>query len=224
MEANFKLKTHYSVLIVDEHILFREGLLLMFRIYEQVIVVATEHHEAQIAVRQHKPDLVIMGLGGKHSPCWPTVQMLCKQFPDLSLLILDDIVRTRNIHTALELGIRGYWTKHATFNQITQASSCLLAGQRSFCPEVDRYLFKTRHGLRYHPAHTVNPMQRLTPREIELLTLLAQGLTLKQCSQQMKISVNTVDNHKTRLMRKLGVHKAVELARLAVHEGLVAEE
>jgi DNA-binding NarL/FixJ family response regulator len=61
----------------------------------------------------------------------------------------------------------------------------------------------------------------LTPRETELFTLLAQGLTIKKCSERMGITVNTADNHKTRLMRKLGIHKTVELARLAVREGLI---
>lgn len=132
-------------------------------------------------------------------------------------------MRTINIRAALTLGIRGYWTKQTSFGQIAQAVKLLAAGESSFCPEVDQYLYRTRHGLRYHPAHTENPLGMLTPRETELLVLLAQGLSLKKCSQRMGISINTVDNHKTRLMRKLGVHKSVELARLAVQEGLIME-
>ncbi len=224
MEANFTPYSKLSLLIVDDHALFRDGLVLMYRLYEQAAAVAVECREAANAVRQYKPDVVILGLGVKHSQCWTTAQTLCRECPDMNLLILDEAVRTRNIRIALSMGIRGYWTKHATFTQISVAARRLAAGEHSFCPEVDRYLFRTRRGLRYHPAHTGNPLQLLTPRETELLTLLAQGLTLKQCSQRMNISVNTVDNHKTRLMRKLGVHKSVELARLAVREGLIAEE
>ena len=139
-------------------------------------------------------------------------------------MILDDAVRTANVRKTLALNIRGYWTKHAAFAQIAQATRRLAAGRRSFCPDVDPYLYRTRHGLRYHPAHTTDPLQALTRRETELLALLVRGLTMKKCSERMGISVNTVDNHKTRLMRKLGVHKTVDLARLAMREGLLADE
>lgn len=223
MQADFTTKTNLSVLIIDDHALLREGLLLMFLVYEELRAVGAVFQDAATAIEQYNPDVVIFGLGTKHDSCWSTIKTLCNQHPDLRLLILDEIVRTRNIRGALLLGIRGYWTKHATFSQITEAARRLAAGQRSFCPEVDQYLFRTRHGLRYHPAHTENPVQMLTNRETELLTLLAQGLTLKQCSERMGISANTVDNHKTRLMRKLGVHKNVELVRLAVQEGLIEE-
>ena len=224
MQADFTPKSTLSLLIADDHALLREGLMLMFRTYEETAAMGVVYQDALSAIEQHKPDVVILGLGAKHGQSWSIVQTLCQQHPDISLLILDETVRTRNIRCALALGIRGYWTKHATFDQIAQAARRLAAGSRSFCPEVDQYLYRTRHGLRYHPAHTGNPIQKLTPRETELLALLAQGLTLKKCSQQMGISINTVDNHKTRLMRKLGVHKTVDLARLALREGLVTEE
>ena len=224
MQADFTPKSTLSLLIADDHALLREGLMLMFRTYEETAAIGVVLQDALSAIEQHKPDVVILGLAAKHGQYWSIVQTLCQQHPKTSLLILDETVRTRNIRRALALGIRGYWTKHATFDQIAQAARHLAAGSRSFCPEVDQYLYRTRRGLRYHPAHTGSPLQTLTQRETELLTLLAQGLTLKQCSQQMGISVNTVDNHKTRLMRKLGVHKSVELARLAVREGLITEE
>jgi two-component system, NarL family, response regulator NreC len=223
METNFTQIPNFSLLIVDDHALLREGLLLMFRIYQQATAIGVAFQEMPNAMEQYEPDVVIVGLGAKHSPSWAAIRALCIQRPDACLLILDETVRTGNIRIALSLGLRGYWTKHSTFSQIAEAAGRLAAGEHSFCPEVDRYLFRTQHGLYYHPAHTGSPLRMLTPREIDVLTLLAQGLTLKQCSQQLGIAVNTVDNHKTRLMRKLGLHKNVELARLAVREGLVEE-
>ncbi len=224
MQADFIPKSTLTLLIADGHALLREGLLLLFQNYADATVIGVEYQDAVSAVVEHNPNVVILGLGTKHVQYWPIVQTLRQQHPNICILILDDAVRTRNIRRALALEARGYWTKNATFAQIAQAARHLAAGRRSFCPEVDPYLYQTQHGLRYHPAHTGNPLQILTRRETELLALLAQGLTLKKCSERMGISVNTVDNHKTRLMRKLGVHKNVDLARLAVREGLVAEE
>jgi DNA-binding NarL/FixJ family response regulator len=224
MQADSTPKSTLSLLIADDHALLREGLMLMFRTYVAISATGVVYQDALSVIEKHEPDVLILGLTAKHGQYWSTVQTLCQQHPNICLLLLDETVRTRNIRRALALGIRGYWTKHASFDQIAQAARRLAAGSRSFCPEVDQYLYRTRHGLRYHPAHTGNPIQKLTPRETELLTLLAQGLTLKKCSQRMGISINTVDNHKTRLMRKLGVHKTVDLARLALREGLVTEE
>jgi DNA-binding NarL/FixJ family response regulator len=224
MQADSASKSTLSLLIADDHALLREGLVLMFQAYPEIAAIAVAHPGAQTAVDQHKPDVVIFGLGVRHGQSWPMVKGICRQCPKTSFMILDEAVRTRNIRHALALGIRGYWTKQAAFEQIAQAVRQLADGQCSFCPDVDQYLYRTRRGLRYHPAHTDNPLQLLTPRETELLTLLASGLTLKKCSERMKISINTVDNHKTRLMRKLGVHKSVELACLAVREGLIMDE
>jgi two-component system, NarL family, response regulator NreC len=220
MQTDTSPKSGLSLLIADDHALLREGLVLMFLVYEEFRAVGVVYSEALSVIEQSKPDVVMLGLA-KQGQFWSTVQTIREQYPDIHLLILDENIRTRNIRSALALGICGYWTKHATFSQIAEAVRRLAAGRRSFCPEVDQYLFRTRHGLHYHPAHTGNPLQTLTRRETELLTLLVQGLTIKKCSERMGISVNTADNHKSRLMRKLGVHKTVELARLAVREGLI---
>ena len=224
MQADFIPPKKLTLLIVEDHALLREGLLFLFQSHEDATALGAGYQDAVTGIEKHSPDLVIFGLGTKNDKYWSIIQTLCQQRPNIGLLILDDAVRTRNIRQTLALEIRGYWTTYATFAQIAQAARRLAAGRRSFCPEVDPYLYRTRHGLRYHPAHTGSPFQRLTRRETELLALLVQGLTMKKCAQRMGISINTVDNHKTRLMRKLGVHKTVDLARLAVREGLVAEE
>jgi DNA-binding NarL/FixJ family response regulator len=222
MQTDFTPKSNLSLLIADDHALLCEGLVLLFRTYaENMAAVGVAYQEMPSAIEQYKPDVIILGLGAKPCPSWSMIRTLCEKSPDIGWLILDDTLRTRNIRFALASRICGYWTKYTTFSQIVEAVHLLAAGQCSFCPEVDQYLFRTRHGLHYHPAHTGNPLQMLTPRETELFTLLAQGLTIKQCSERMGITVNTADNHKTRLMRKLGIHKTVELARLAVREGII---
>ncbi|MGW8258185.1 MAG: response regulator transcription factor [Thermoguttaceae bacterium] len=224
MEPVFTPKTRLSLLIVDHQTLFREGLVLLLRIYEEATAAAADYQTAVKTLQNFKPNVILLGLDTRESQCWSTAEAIGRDHADIPLLILDEAVRTRNIRRALGLGIRGYWTKHATLSQIADAARRLTTGESAFCPEVQRYLFNSRRGLRYHPAHTDNPLQKISPRETELLTLLAQGFTLRECSEKMRISINTVDNHKTRLMRKLGVHKSVELARLALREGLISEE
>jgi DNA-binding NarL/FixJ family response regulator len=224
MQVHSVSRPTLSVLVADDHTLFREGLVRLFQQVEGMIISGVDFQEVAAAAHEHKPDLAILCLGPNSERRWPVVETICRQDPTTCLLILDDAVRTANVRKALALQIRGYWTKHAAFAHISQAAWCLAAGRRAFCPDVDPHLYRTRHGLRYHPAHTGNPLQMLSRRETETLVLLARGLTMRECAQRMGISINTVDNHKTRLMRKLGVHKTVDLARLAVREGLLDDE
>jgi DNA-binding NarL/FixJ family response regulator len=221
MSKDFTLQIDVSLLIIDDHALFCEGLMLLFRMFEKMSVLTVAYSEAPAATDKYQPDVIILGLQSKEDSCWPLAESLHKKHTNVGLMILDDFIRTRNIRLALAAGINGYWTKCNKFTEIVSAVRLIAAGERSFCPEVEKYLLRTRRGLRYHPAHTASPIQKLTARELDLLVLLAQGLTVKKCAERMGISVNTVDNHKTRLMRKLGVHKSVELARFAVEEGLI---
>jgi DNA-binding NarL/FixJ family response regulator len=223
MEGLHTSKSKLNLLIIDDETLLREGLVLMFRVYEGAAGVGAGHSELLRATDQYQPDVVIIGLGVRHGLDCSAIQAVWKVQTRVRFLILDESVCRENVRAALALGIRGYWTKRASFGQIAEAVKVLAGGESSFCPEVDRYVSHTRQGLRYRPAQTEKQLEMLTPRETELVALLVRGLTLRQCAQQMGVSINTVDNHKTRLMRKLGVHKSVELARLALQEGLLRE-
>jgi DNA-binding NarL/FixJ family response regulator len=95
------------------------------------------------------------------------------------------------------------------------------AGRTAFCPAADQYLVHTKSGLRFDPPATGSPLEKLTPRELEILLHLADGLSVRRCAERLRLSESTVDNHKSRLMRKLDVHNVVELVRLAAREGLL---
>ena len=94
-------------------------------------------------------------------------------------------------------------------------------GQKAFCAAADQCLVRTKSGLRFKPKAKGTALEKLTPRELEVLLHLADGLSVKRCAERMHLSESTVDNHKSRLMRKLDVHSVVELVRLAGHEGLL---
>lgn len=222
MKAAIVPKPNLSLLIVDDHALVREGLLQLFQSHKHFTVAGITVEKAVSAARHQKPDVIIFGLEGATCSCWPTIHSLCNQFPAIHLLILDEKVTTRNIHFLIKAGIRAYWTKHATFSELAEAVSILALGGTSFCPEVDKHISRTHNGLHYNPAKEINPLQMLTKREAELFILLAHGYALKECAEKMSLSINTVDNHKTRLMRKLQFHKNIELVRLAMREGILA--
>jgi DNA-binding NarL/FixJ family response regulator len=211
-------------LLIDDQILFREGLLRLFSTRRAWRWAGGSYAEAVELTRQFESHVVILGFSGEEMTRLKTLKIFRRQFPRLPMLLLDEVLRSRNIQGVLAVGGCGYWTKQAAFSQLLQALESLLQGESVFCPEVLQFLHSTPKGWIYHPPHRLPPLHLLTPRQSELLLLLARGLTLRRCAEQMGISVNTVDNHRSRLMRKLKVHKAADLARLAVQEGLLGEE
>ena len=97
-----------------------------------------------------------------------------------------------------------------------------MRGERVFAPDIAARLVLSGDGVRLAPGGQGNPLSNLTPRETDVLIRLAQGYSVKQCAHALGIGTSTAGNHKSRMMKKLNVHKTVDLTRLAIHEGLVA--
>jgi DNA-binding NarL/FixJ family response regulator len=138
------------------------------------------------------------------------------------VLFLDEYLNLFHLREALRAEAAGYWTKQASFEQLLFAVRAVAAGQRSFAPEAAAMLRTSSRDRRPEPALSLPPeWPKLSRREFEVFICLAHGLDLRECADRLALSVNTVDNHKTRLMRKLGVHRSVDLVLLAARHGLL---
>jgi DNA-binding NarL/FixJ family response regulator len=123
---------------------------------------------------------------------------------------------------ALKQQADGFLTKSCRFSEVREAIQNAVRGSPAYCTDVNRYVLRTSRGLRFNRAAISSPLATLTQRELEITILLAQGLSTREVASQLDTAVSTVDNHKSRLMRKLGVHKVVDLATMAVREGLLS--
>ena len=119
------------------------------------------------------------------------------------------------------MGAWGYWTKHATFDEVCEAVRRVAAGQTTFCRRAHRHLQETPQGPHFKPSESESSIDHLTPREVEVVQHLGEGFTVKQCAEKMGLSPSTIENHKTRIMKKLQVNNVVQLIRLANREGLL---
>jgi two-component system response regulator NreC len=144
---------------------------------------------------------------------------LVQRSPQTRLLVVDEEVHPLHVHRSLHVGGAGYWTKHTPFDQLFQAVKRIAAGQWCFCPEVREQLIHADGRWHLRPSSRI-AAARLTNRESQVMTLLAEGLSVKQCAERLKLSPHTIDNHKSRLMGKLGLHKMSELVRLAMSRGM----
>jgi len=136
---------------------------------------------------------------------------------------MDDSVCHANVCEVVRVGGAGYWTQHATLEEITEAIRRAAAGSVTFCPAVRSQVVCDADGVRFDPAQGNGVLGKLSRREIEVMTHLAEGYSVKECAHHLHLSDKTVDHYKWRLMKELNVHKAAELVRLAIREGLVVD-
>ncbi len=223
MECFSQGTPEYRLLVVDDHRLVREGLVALFRAAGMVEVVGVGSRNAVDTARLLDGEVVLIGIDRPHGPALQAGRQMLARSSRPRLLFLDEEIRGFNLRAVLSAGAPGYWTKHASFDQLARAVRRVAAGETSFCPQAQRYLVSNSGRLQYRPPPDAEPLATLTNREIDVLVMLAEGLNNNQCAERLQLAPNTVGNHRSRLMSKLGVHKVADLVRLAMRNGLVSE-
>jgi DNA-binding NarL/FixJ family response regulator len=212
------------VLLVEDQILVQTGLAALIDSADAMQVVATAENlnDAIRAVRDLRPDIVLLGLPREWG-VYAAIQDLGEQFPDTKVIVLDDRSVDANVREALRVRAAGYLTKQQPFPQIEASIRRAMRGDRVFTPDIAARLVLSADGVRLDQDTAAGPLSSLTPRETDVLIHLAQGFSVKQCAKALGIGASTAGNHKSRLMKKLQVHKTVDLTRMAIREGLVPE-
>lgn len=138
------------------------------------------------------------------------------------VIVLDDRVHEGLVARVLSMPSMSYITRHAGMDSlyaaVVKVATCSV---RVFDQAIDHRVMRTSHGLRLEQHQDQPSVAALTTRETEVMRLLAQGNSVRDCAQQMRLAVSTIDNHKARLMKKLRIHKAAELTHIAIRDGLI---
>lgn len=206
------------------HALDREGLRLIMDRFEDIATVTCTGDLAELArlIEKTVPDVVLVDAVLPAFSAFEHTRLLVHRMPALRIIVIDDVARRAHFRAAEQSGAIGYWTRDASVDQLAEAIRQAAVGQRTFSPHVRGFRSRSTRVLSDGRVVHNDSLDHLTAREMEVLLHLARGLTVKQCAQRMELAASTVENHKSRLMKKLGIHRAVELARLALREGLVA--
>ena len=211
------------LLIVDDQALLREGLKALFDAdgRHEVAADAATAREACHAVKSRPIEIAFVDALLPDVTAEEATRQLIAVRHTIRVIHLDESVSILRVRAALRAGAAGYLVKDEPFREILAGVERIAAGGTAFCQQVALRLVVTRRGLRLDGAAAGNTLDRLTVRELQVLEQLARGRSVKQAAAKLGIAANTVDNHKARLMRKLGVHKAADLIRLALREGLL---
>lgn len=210
------------VLVVDDHTIVREGLTALLEI-SSVIEIAGEAAngtEAMEIAAKHPVDLVLMDLDMPVMGGLEATRNICKEFPEIKVLILTQYDHKEHVLSILEAGAHGFLNKSAASTELVSAIQAVYRGDSYLSPTATRHLVES-YQLETDPKKRADPYEQLTLREQEVLRLLAEGHTAREIAAILVISPKTVDSHRTRLMGKLDLHNRAELVRYALRKKII---
>jgi DNA-binding NarL/FixJ family response regulator len=192
------------VLVVDDHAVVREGLLSLLETMPGIECVgsAIDGLDAVAQVARLQPDVVLMDLAMPRLDGIEATRRIRASHPDVRVLALTSHADDGRIRAAMEAGARGYLLKHVGPDQLIEAVHAVHAGDVPLDPRAGRILLESRRGGE----------PQLTPRETEVLRLVARGRANKQIARELGIAERTVKAHLTRLMQGIGVTDRVAAA------------
>lgn len=188
----------------------------------RMLCTTTSLKVASEIVRHRRPDLLIMDGELISQRSEERFDAVIAQFDPVPVMVLDDDINIGRLAAMLNSPRTGYFTRHIPFEELARGICRLVSGERAFAPVVLDRLQQTSNGWQLRKDERETPLSSLTPREVEVLRRVALGHSIKHCAEVLELAPSTVDNHKARLMKKLGVHKSLDLTRLAIREGLVS--
>jgi DNA-binding NarL/FixJ family response regulator len=208
------------VLLVDDHTIMREGLRALLRFYEDILVIgdARNGEEAIARVDELNPDVVLMDIAMPGMNGIDATRGIRIRHPFTQVLVLSQHEEPQYILPVIEAGASGYVLKQSIGTELVDAIRGAARGEHFLCPSATTALLDKYQ----HPGDVVpKPEASLTPREREVLIMVAQGRTNHEIAQVLNLGLKTVDWHRTNLMEKLGAHSAVELTHYALRHRMV---
>jgi DNA-binding NarL/FixJ family response regulator len=235
--------TPIRILLAEDHALVRAGFRSLLHSFSGVEVVgeANDGREALRLIEVLRPNIVLMdimmpGLNGLEATA-----RVSKEFPTVRVIILSMNAAEEYVLQAMRAGASGYLLKDGSITELEQAIRAVARGEKFLSSAVSKYVIAgyVQRSLGGSPgahasgsdigadaggpAHSGSPpgSEKLTPRQREILQLIAEGNTTKEIAKKLEISVKTVETHRTQLMERLDIHDIAGLVRYSIRVGLV---
>lgn len=205
-----------SVLLADDHQIFRQGLrALLERERFDVVGEAGDGHEAVQLAERLKPDVVVLDFVMPLLNGMDASTQIQRVSPKTRTILLTMYTEDQYVLEALRAGLRGYVIKTQAAADLVRAIREVLQNGVYLSPGISRTLVEA------YLSGTAMPADPLTPRERQVLQLVAEGKTTKEVAIVLGLSVKTAETHRTKIMRKLEIHETAGLVRYAIRRGLV---
>jgi len=212
-----------TLLIADDHTVFREMLAAWLSRSGDFDVVggAEDGHTAIELARDLRPCVVLTDNAMPKLNGIDATREIVRLVPETKVLVLSDDANSRSVIAALEAGASGYLSKHCSAEELTWAIKNVASGGTYLSAPANSTL--VRHYISGELSGEHLRSASLTARERQVVQLLAEGQTTKQVAADLRLSPKTVDWHKGRIMKKLGIESVAGLVRFAISEGLASD-
>lgn len=213
------------VVLADDHQLVRAGLRALLQSFADVQVLAEcgDGHEALAVVDRTQPDVLLLditlpGLNGLE-----VAQRVPRLSPHTRVLILSMHTGAEYVAQALRAGVAGYLVKDSAVDELRVALDSIRAGRPYLSPAISQAVLQGYLRTGEHPPDRA-ALDPLTPRQREILQLIAEGHSTRDIAARLGLSVKTVESHRAQLMDRLDIHDVPGLVRFAIRAGLVSAE
>lgn len=208
------------VVLADDHAILREGVRLVLSSQPDIVVVgeAANGHEALTLAHQLQPDVIVMDIAMPDINGLEATRRLQQELPTIKVVVLTMHADQEYVTQVIQAGAVAYVLKQSAAQELVQALRAVRAGEAYLNPVATQALIGDyRRRVGEHGA-----ADGLTPREREVLALVARGASNRGIALELNISVKTVEAHRSNLMAKLDMHDRTELVRYAIRTGLVS--
>jgi len=210
------------VLLADDHALVRAGIRALINELEgvEVIAEAADGRDTLRLIEELQPDIVLLDIAMPGLSGLEVLSESAKRFPGVRAIILSVHEEGEYALEALAAGAAGYLPKSAASTELQEAIETVARGETYVSGEIARKTILQQA----KETERDELLKRITPRQREILTLIAEGNPMRDIASALDISVKTVESHRAQIMERLDIHEVARLVRFAIHMGLVKVE
>lgn len=210
-----------NIVLVDDHKMFRDGIKSVLSDEKRINICGESgtYDEALITIRECKPDIVLTDITLPGKSGIDLCKAICSEFPDIKILMLSMHQDPEFVMNSLKSGASGYLPKETGHEELISAIKKIYAGETYYNHEISQTIIQVfqKKENNEHP----DPRTILSKRELEVLKLYAEGYTNTEISEQLFISIRTVESHKTHILQKLNLKSQVDLIKTAIKHQII---
>ena len=211
------------ILLADDHALFRAGLRALLGAVPrfEVVAEANDGRQALRLIQEKHPDVVLMDITMPELNGLEATARAASKFPNTRVVMLSMSADQEFVVQALQAGAAGYLLKNVTPDELELAIRAAARGEIYLCSGISKHVVD---GCLAWSKTTASPLKQLTPRQREVLQLIAEGSTTKAIAKKLGLSVKTAESYRAELMEALDIHDVAGLTRCAIRTGLITPD